>query len=190
MQTSCLGSMVGAWLLWLSNMGQDRPNGRQAQWYWLKRHPPIFLFSLFRPFCVRLWRRSSTAPPGKSSLSQTCSSPSHPLCPPAGGSMEDISFTLCMKVRCRERAEKPSSTLTSMAGLCTTHPALARVEFSRSVPLRHHHPSANFQKRNSWKCILSTQLTWSTSGLQRECCERFEIAALWKKKWFGVIIDT
>lgn len=76
----------------------DQMGGRHSGTDWRGIHC-IFYFHCSRLLCVRLRRPSSTAPPGKSSLSQTRSSHRHPLCPPASGSMEDISFTLCMKLR-------------------------------------------------------------------------------------------
>ena len=39
----------------------------------------------------------SAALPGKSSLSQTCSSVSQPLCPPVSGSAKEISLPFCLK---------------------------------------------------------------------------------------------
>lgn len=188
--------MLGDWLLWLLTLGWDRPNGREVERNCLEGHPPIFLFSLFRVcLCVAPEGEQHSTPGWILPLPDTLFPPSHPVCLSTSRGMEKISFAFCLRgggpvcaMTEREGWEAPCA-LRSPAGLCAACPASAWVEFSRSIPLCHHHRFANSKKRNSWKCILSTQLTWSTSGFQRECCERFEIAALWKK-WLGVIIDT
>lgn len=183
--------MLRAWLLWL----WDRPGQMGGKWKgtdWKDIHW-IICSSCSMSVLVLLWRASSTAPLREIlCLSDTLSSEPPCLssyeqksgrdfpCLLLEGRASSCAVTKGLRIPCAPR---------SPAGLCTAHPVPAWVEFSRSIPLCHHHRFANTKKRNSWKCILSTQLTWSTSGFQRECCERLEIATLWKK-WLEVIIDT
>lgn len=44
--------MLGAWLLWLLTMRQDRPAGKDVEWNWPERHPPKFYFPCSMSDCV------------------------------------------------------------------------------------------------------------------------------------------
>lgn len=179
--------MLGDWMLWLWTVGCCRPNEREVERNWPERHLPNLLFSLLH---VHLCTPGENPPSPRYALA-LCS----PVCPLRSRSVKEITLAFWLKgggwVCAMSKGEgwEAPCILRSPAGSCASYSAPEWMEFSRSIPLCYHHFFVNSKKHNSWKCILSTQLTWSTSGFQRECCERFEIATLWKKL-LGLIIDT